>query len=88
MPENERTEWPRSVADAERGERRDDTDLWVVRREEEGRKHQRRGLGVDEEVVVLEGTADPATCGRLLRRLGVLRGFVRTLRLKDLICHY
>ena len=60
----------------------------VALREEESRKHQRRGLCVDEEVVVLEGTAYPATCGGLLRRLGELRGFVRTGRLNGLICHH
>src|SRR4029453_6848562 len=63
MPEDDRTEWPRNVADAKRGQRDDNTHLRVALREEEGRKHQRRGLGVDEEVVVLEGTAYPATRG-------------------------
>jgi hypothetical protein len=87
MPENERTNRPRNVANTKRGERRDDTDLRVVRREEKVRKHQRRGLCVDEEVVVLEGTAYPATCGCLLRRLGEFRGFVRTLRLKNFVLH-
>ena len=88
MPENERTEWSRDVADAERGQRETMFTFGLSCGEEESREHQRRGLRVDEEVVVLERTADPAARGGLLRRLGELRGFVRTRRLNDLIWHY
>ena len=74
VPEDERADRSGDVADPERREGRDDRDLRVVRREEDVGEDQRGGLGVDEEVVVLERTADPATRRGLLRLLRVLRG--------------
>jgi hypothetical protein len=64
----------RHVADAERRERGDGAQLRVDRRKEDLAEHQRGGGAVDEEVVVLDGAADPAGEGRLLRRAnGLLR---------------
>ena len=80
VAEDERADRPGDVADTERRERRDDGDLRVVRREEDVREDQRRGLRVDEEVVVLQRAADPAARRGLLRRLRVLGRFVRARR--------
>ena len=69
VPQHERPDGPGHVADTERRERRDDGDLRIALREEDVREDQRGGLGVDEEVVVLERAADPAAGRGLLRLL-------------------
>src|SRR5664279_2231986 len=61
--------------------------LRVVRREEDVREHQRGGLRVDEEVVVLQRTSDPTAGRGLLRSFRVLRWFVRARGLDDFVLH-
>lgn len=65
VAEDERAERARHVSDAERGERGDDGDRRVGLGEEDRREHERGGLRVDEEVVVLERAADPSARGSL-----------------------
>jgi hypothetical protein len=72
VTEDKSADRARYIADAVRRERRDNGDLRIARRKEELRKDQCGGLGVDEEVVVLERRADPAARGRLLCLLSVL----------------
>ena len=72
VPEEERADRPRNVTDAVRRERRDDRHFRIARREEQLREDQRRGLRVDEEVVVLQRRADPAARGGLLGLLAMM----------------
>jgi hypothetical protein len=67
VAQRERAERAGHVPDAERREGGDDADGRVPLREEDRREHERRGLGVDEEVVVLQRAADPPAGGGLPR---------------------
>ena len=60
MTENEGADRPRDVADAVGRERGDDGDGRIAGREEDLRKDQRGGGGVNEEVIVFERRSDPA----------------------------
>src|ERR1019366_2753104 len=59
---------PRDVADAEGRERGDRAELGVDRGKEDLCEYERGSGAVDEEIVVLDGAADPARQGGLLRR--------------------
>jgi hypothetical protein len=87
VAEDERAHRPRHVADAVGRERRDDRDRGVLRGKEELGEDERGRGRVDEEVVVLERAANPTAGGRLLRRLLVLRWFVRARWLEDCVLH-
>jgi hypothetical protein len=77
VPEDERADRPGDVADGVGRQRRDQRDGRVALREEHLGEDQRRGLGVDEEVVVLERAADPAARDSLPGRWAGSRGPVR-----------
>ena len=72
VAEEERADRPGDVADAEGGERQQRGGRGVGLGEEDLAEDQRGGGAVDEEVVVLQGAADPARQRRLARGLARL----------------
>ncbi len=73
VAQEERTDGAGNIAHAVGGQRGNDGDLGVGVGEKDLRENQRRGLGINEEVVVFQGGTDPSAGGGLLGLLRAVR---------------